>query len=335
MSGSSPIKISIAMATYNGEKYLQQQLHSFVQQTRQPDELVVTDDCSTDATLQILEAFAQSAPFDVVVRRNEHNYGYCGNFNQALLRTTGDLVFISDQDDFWFPTKIEHVSSFAMQTPDALAFLHDASITDAHLLPVGITKCGQLTAVGKDVEEFMTGCCSAVRRELLNICLPIPDNFTAHDKWLIGIASGMKRKVFLEANLQYYRRHDQNVSQTLFNRPKRLTRFSLLFNEVKEKFFRKNHRELERIIVANAIKENQILEEWANKALQNNHLRYRADIAQLKEKISLTLKAFEAREDIRQQSVVSRPFFIYKAINDGTYGYFSGWKSAFRDLLGP
>ena len=113
------------MATYNGEKYLKEQLDSFVQQTRQPDELVVTDDCSTDGTLGLLKAFAKTAPFDMAVHQNQRNYGYCGNFNQASMRTGGDLVFLSDQDDVWFPEKVERMARAAEDNPAALVLMND------------------------------------------------------------------------------------------------------------------------------------------------------------------------------------------------------------------
>ena len=81
------------MARYNGAQYLKAQLQSFVDQTRQPYELIITDDCSSDQTETIAREFAKAAPFKVEFYRNEKNLGYCRNFNAALMKTTGDLVF--------------------------------------------------------------------------------------------------------------------------------------------------------------------------------------------------------------------------------------------------
>src|SRR5215217_2190591 len=100
------MRISIAMATYNGAGYLQEQLESFLSQTRQPDELIVCDDGSGDATLDILERFRQSVPFAVQIHRNETRLGFTKNFEKALLKCSGDLVFLSDQDDVWFAPKV-------------------------------------------------------------------------------------------------------------------------------------------------------------------------------------------------------------------------------------
>ncbi len=100
-------KVSIAMCTYNGQRFLAQQLQSFLDQTVQPDELVVCDDVSSDDSVAVVEAFAARAPFAVRVFRNPQNLGYIRNFEQAIAQCTGDLVFLCDQDDVWDPHKIE------------------------------------------------------------------------------------------------------------------------------------------------------------------------------------------------------------------------------------
>ncbi len=95
------------MATYNGVKYLQEQLDSFATQTILPDELVVVDDCSTDNTIAILNNFKDKAPFKTIIIKNDKNLGSTKSFEKAATKATGDLIFFSDQDDFWKPNKIE------------------------------------------------------------------------------------------------------------------------------------------------------------------------------------------------------------------------------------
>jgi glycosyltransferase involved in cell wall biosynthesis len=102
--------ISVALAAYNGARYLQEQLDSLAAQRRLPDELVVVDDASSDGTVGILERFRATAPFEVKVHRNTANLGYSANFEVAISRCTGDIIFMSDQDDVWFPEKIEAVA---------------------------------------------------------------------------------------------------------------------------------------------------------------------------------------------------------------------------------
>src|SRR5437773_2588198 len=93
--------ISIAMATYNGAKFIREQLASLAAQTRLPHEIVVSDDCSTDATVSIIEDFAATVAFPVRLHRNPTNIGVARNFERALRACSGGIVFICDQDDFW------------------------------------------------------------------------------------------------------------------------------------------------------------------------------------------------------------------------------------------
>lgn len=100
--------VSVIMATYNGEKYIREQLDSILQQTYPIHEIIIQDDCSTDGTMDILASYAEQYPI-IKVERNEQNVGYNTNFKRAAMRATGDFVAISDQDDVWFPQKIERL----------------------------------------------------------------------------------------------------------------------------------------------------------------------------------------------------------------------------------
>lgn len=111
MEMDRPIKISIAMTTYNGEKYIRKQLGSILSQTRQPDEVMICDDGSTDQTADLVQRFIEanklsSWHFSV----NPHNLGYIENFRHAIAKTTGGIVFLCDQDDIWFPEKIAEMT---------------------------------------------------------------------------------------------------------------------------------------------------------------------------------------------------------------------------------
>jgi glycosyltransferase involved in cell wall biosynthesis len=181
------VKVSIAMATYNGAAFIEEQLQSFLYQTRQPDELIITDDGSTDKTLDIIRTFAERAPFKVWWDQNEQNLGYAGNFNKALRHTTGDLVFLSDQDDVWFPEKIDTLAQRASES-SALVLMNNAVLTDANLNELGLTKLGQIRAAGLPNSYFVMGCCAAIKRDLLDLCLPVPKDYPAHDYWIVKFA---------------------------------------------------------------------------------------------------------------------------------------------------
>src|SRR3989339_673267 len=100
------MNISIAMCTYNGEKYIEQQLNSFLTQTILPNELVICDDCSKDKTIEILQEFSKKAKFPVRIYLNEKNLGSTKNFEKAIGLSKGDIIFCSDQDDVWHNQKI-------------------------------------------------------------------------------------------------------------------------------------------------------------------------------------------------------------------------------------
>lgn len=142
------MRISIAMATCNGARHLGEQLRSFAVQQRLPDELVVADDASTDGTRDLVEAFARSAPFPVRLVVNPARLGLAGNFGRALSLASGDLVFLSDQDDVWFPEKIAVVAGLAAADPAHACFINDAWLADGELRRVGASKMQRIRAAG-------------------------------------------------------------------------------------------------------------------------------------------------------------------------------------------
>ena len=111
-------KVSVAMCTYNGQRFLDQQLQSFLDQTVQPDELVVCDDVSSDDSMAMVEAFAARAPFTVKLFRNAQNLGYSRNCERAIAQCTGDLVLLCDQDDVWDRRKIEILREVFVAEPE-------------------------------------------------------------------------------------------------------------------------------------------------------------------------------------------------------------------------
>lgn len=128
-----PLTASIAMCTYNGERYLQAQLQSILDQTRHPNELIICDDASRDSTLGIIETFAITAPFKVHIQKNVKNLGYVKNFEQAISLCTQDIVFLCDQDDVWVATKISEVLSRFEADPDVGMVLHNFTNIDGQV----------------------------------------------------------------------------------------------------------------------------------------------------------------------------------------------------------
>jgi glycosyltransferase involved in cell wall biosynthesis len=323
------MRISIAMATYNGAQYLKAQLQSFTDQTRHPDELIITDDCSTDETETIVRDFAQTASFKVLFSRNEQNLGYCGNFNAALMKTTGGLVFLSDQDDVWFPEKIEHMVSVAERNPDALVLMNDAALTDGELNEVGLTKIGQIRSAGISMDGFVMGCCCGIRRELLDLCMPIPAGFKGHDNWIVWLAEGLGGKIVDDKVLQYYRRHESNESQFIANRTTKVTRTQAIFNSVKN-VFQKDAATKAR----DQVDQLNIFANGVQSVIEKSPGKYHEQLAVLKEHTIQKMDTAKRRIKVRDNWLVPRVIATFKLLMHGGYQNTSGFKAVLRDIIG-
>ena len=323
------MRISIAMATYNGAQYIQEQLQSFVDQTRQPDELIITDDCSTDETEAIVREFAKTAPFTVEFHRNEKNLGYCGNFNAALMKTSGDLVFLSDQDDVWFPEKIEHMIGVADRNPQALVVMNDAALTDGELNEAGLTKVGQIRSAGFSMESFVMGCCCAVRRELLDFCMPIPAGVKGHDNWLVQFADGLDAKVVDPTPLQYYRRHESNESQFIANRTTKVTRGQARLEKVKGVF-----RQDSLTARKQQLEQLAIFADGIAMAVELAPDSYKGPLTQLELNYREKAKTSANRLSVVEKPLFSRVFAVSWLLMKGGYSNASGIRSAIRDVVG-
>lgn len=323
------MKISIAMATYNGAQYIQQQLQSFLDQTRQPDELIITDDCSTDQTEAIVREFAKTSPFTVEFHRNEKNLGYCGNFNVALMKTAGDLVFLSDQDDVWFPEKIERMVGVAECNPQALVVMNDAALTDSELNEVGLTKIGQIRSAGLPMKAFVMGCCCAVRRDLLDFCMPIPSGIKGHDNWIVHFAEVLNGKVVDDIVLQYYRRHSSNESQFIANRTTKVTKRQAFFHSVRN-LFSGDTREKDKEQIA----QQQLVIEGIRQARSVAPGRYQQKLKTMLETAEANARSYKRRANVREKSVLPRIFAILRLLFRGGYQDSSGFKAVLRDMVG-
>lgn len=330
------MKISIALATFNGSSYLAEQLASFADQTLLPSELIVSDDGSSDDTLRVLERFCGDAPFPVFFCQNEHNHGYGSNFNAALLNTSGDLVFLSDQDDVWFPEKIERMVALAESDSDSLLFMNDAALTDADLIDTGLTKLGQIQSAGFSESSFVMGCCILVRRELLDLCLPIPAECKAHDNWIVGIADGLGRKRIHPEVLQYYRRHGDNESQWIVNRTKRVTRWHVRAQKWRVRLARLMRRQPSKsVAVQSAMPLQHYMLNWVAEVSDRVPESLQADLLRFQASLEEYLHLLSFRQAIRSMPLVSRAREAFLHWLRGGYASFSGFNSALRDVVSP
>jgi glycosyltransferase involved in cell wall biosynthesis len=216
--------ISIAMATYNGARYIREQLDSLAAQTLLPCELVVTDDGSTDATLDIVRDFAREAPFPVRVYCNENRLGFGDNFLRAASLCMGEYIAFCDQDDVWIAEKLATCAQ-AFTGPDVLLVMHAARVTGPDLRPTGalwpvITSDRLLSPLESSPWWSPPGFSMIYRASLLDYADANnrPDDQhapgktpLAHDKWLYFIAHSLGMIALLATPLVSYRQHDLNT----------------------------------------------------------------------------------------------------------------------------
>lgn len=212
------MKISVAMAVYNGEKYLCEQINSILCQLSKDDELVISYDESTDATKDILNEYAHNDS-RVKVFENPYKPNIVKNFQNAVEHCSGDIIFYSDQDDVWLPNKIKRVLKEFAASEVAVVF-HDAYLTDSKLNIISDStfKCRggvRETTLGNLFRLSYIGCCMAFRAKYVPVVLPIPTISRSHDWWtgcLLGI--GRTKLKAIREPLIYHRNHGNNATPT-------------------------------------------------------------------------------------------------------------------------
>ncbi len=234
------MKISVALCTYNGERYLSDQLNSIRAQSRQPDELVICDDASTDRTLVIAREFAASAPFPVRIFVNEVTLGSSRNFGQAidLCQFSDGIIALSDQDDVWVHDKLAVTESQFRDDPDSDLIFSDAEVVDDVLRKKGYKLWDAVkfskrerheVAAGQAIRVLLrhnvvTGATMAFRAELRSLVLPVPIG-VVHDAWIALLAAVEGRMRLIPQPLILYRQHGCNqIGVTKLNFVERMHR---------------------------------------------------------------------------------------------------------------
>jgi glycosyltransferase involved in cell wall biosynthesis len=329
-NNTSEMKISIALTTFNGCKYLSEQLFSFVTQTRLPDELIVVDDCSSDGTVDMLYSFSANSPFPVRIVQNEKNLGHGQSFGKALSLCSGDLIFISDQDDVWFKDKIETVHKIADEYQSEHCFLNDAIITDEYLSSSQVSKMEQISRAGLPMENFVMGCCTAVRRDFLDIALPIPKSLYAHDSWIIGISDGLRLTRRSNKALQYYRRHGQNVSQLIVNEPKKIGFLRYRISRMMKLLSRLNSGDALDLELAYYL---ALIERISERRDRLEHISDKTSIDEFFNRAAQRLDVLSNRSEIRKLNGLSRTLKVTKYFYSGGYSGSGGLFGAIKDVI--
>lgn len=205
--------ISVALASFNGEKYIKEQLESILVQLNENDEVIISDDGSTDNTLSIIKNFNDNR----IKIIEGPKMGVKQNFANAINHSNGKYIFLSDQDDIWEPSKVEKVLNTFDKT-DCSCVIHDNIVFESGTNNILYNSFFKLRNSKKGIirniiRNSYIGCCMAIREDMKKYILPIPNNIEMHDQW-IGIQCEKHGEVvFINDKLIRYRRHSNNVSE--------------------------------------------------------------------------------------------------------------------------
>ena len=207
--------ISVALAYYQGGSYIREQLNSILKQLGAQDEVIISVDSAEDGSMGLLRSYAQGDSRIHLIRGP--GKGVVKNFEHAIKRCRGEIIFLSDQDDIWADDKVEKVME-AFRNPELICLVHDARIVNSQgdisedYTMFDWRKSGPGLAKNF-VRNSYVGCCMAFRRKLVRTICPIPKAMYMHDFW-IGMAAEMSGEVlFLPECLLFYRRHDDNITE--------------------------------------------------------------------------------------------------------------------------
>jgi glycosyltransferase involved in cell wall biosynthesis len=317
------LRFSVAMCTYNGSRYLTEQLQSIAAQDHLPNEMSVRDDGSTDETIDLINAFARQAPFPVHIEVNKERLGPAKNFAKAIGWCHGDIIALADQDDIWKRHKIRRLAATLAEHPDATYAFSDAEIEGGKGTCRGATLwerigfhdklerfegSGQLEVLLK--RNYVTGAALAIRASFRDIALPIPDGWM-HDYWISVIGSTFSYGVPINEPLFSYRLH--NAQTVGMGKPLLQTiRRSISAGDREWSARLQSFKELEdRVASASVIADcpTDRIDLIRQKGL---HLSRRARI--------------------RSSTGVTRLARLLAEARTGRYQRFSGWDSMLRDL---
>jgi glycosyltransferase involved in cell wall biosynthesis len=205
-------RVSVCLAFRNGERFLRQQIDSILPQLNPDDEVICSNDHSTDQSMAILESY-QDKRIKIIQSNSKNNH--VKNFETALLACSGEYIFLADQDDVWENEKVSRVKTLLQEydliLTDCLVIdSHDAqlhnSIFEIHSAKKGIVR--------NYLKNAYMGCCMAFRKKVFDKALPFPNQLKAHDQWIGLVAEKYFKVHFLPVPLIKYRKHENNYSQT-------------------------------------------------------------------------------------------------------------------------
>lgn len=285
------MKISVALCTYNGEKFIKEQLESIVRQTTIIDEIIICDDRSNDKTMQIIEEFQSKFPDKLYIYENKVNLGSNKNFEKAISICSGDYIFLSDQDDIWENDKVEKTvkcfeedqllegvfSNANLIDANGTIFTNNTLWDSAFFLEEQLQKKIDLFCLIKSKKNMVTGATLCFKKEIKELILPIPlSNIIFHDQWIAIILSSRKKLGYITDKLISYRIHaGQQIGFKKHIRKNKFKQHLKFSNYVLGHATPKSHKDLKqltKIYFRNYLKYQKV----ADNINENFHLNFNA-----------------------------------------------------------
>ncbi len=319
--------ISVAMCTYNGERFLSAQLESIASQNRPPDELVICDDGSSDGCAEIVRDFARRAAFPVRLVVNAENLGSTKNFEKAISLCQGTIVALADQDDIWYRNKLERVEK-AFLSSTVVAVFSDADLidNDSRLWGLRLWKAFSFDAAeqrqfreGRGLKVLVkhpvvTGATMAFRRKLFDILTPIPSN-DIHDRWMSFLLAARGQFELISDPLMQYRRHEKQQAGL----PPQTTRGLMVQARTRGATY--HLEEIERF--------RQLYDRLGTCRAHFPYAEY------AREEIERKVSHLTNRAMLPRARVARIPKVLQEAFNGGYWRYSAGWNSIAKDLVIP
>jgi len=319
-----PHRFSVAMCTFNGRKYLLQQLESIAAQSRLPMEIVICDDGSEDETVSVIHSFMTRVPFPVKVLVNSERIGSTKNFEKAIQHCQGDIIVLCDQDDVWHRDKLLKLDHAFSQSPEAGLVFSNAEMVDADLKPLGYSLWAVLGFSRRQQERLaegnafgvllkhnvIAGATLAFRARFKKMFLPIPPEWV-HDGWIALVMAAISNLVAIEDPLIAYRQHPANQLGALKRSlPRKLVDRQGNRNEVYGRYV----NQLER------------LRDQLNDVMSPMPISFRSEI---EEKII----HLQARRSLSSRKILRLPTIIRETATLRYFRYSNGGHSLVKDLL--
>ncbi len=318
--------ISVAICTYNGQNYINEQLLSISKQSILPDEVIICDDASTDQTVQTINRFIDSSNLNIKLFTNPFNIGYTSNFERCLNYCSYDYIFLSDQDDVWDSNKIEAIIPFFQTNKNILGVTHDGRLVDEKLKWSGMTKnCQIRDGYGPNI-KCITGALSCIRKDALKFILPIPVNIRGHDIWMNYIFEYLPNLwIFSDSILQDLRRHPDNTSQWVVNSFSKIGFFDVFKDQIQTQ---------PSVDYQDRLTMNHQFKIRLSNITLNELDPFSPDFSDIIRKVNLEHNAIILRQSlVNDNSKPSRILKAFKLYLSGGYSFFNGYKSLARDLF--